>query len=356
MSDPTVADIWLVKHMFLQGPIGLPLEIIDEILDLAEYWAHQSLEIFCPPEFIAAVQEPKKFPVFKFAETFPIGIWEGDTVIHVQQTPKYFKTSDEDKIDQSSIGDSSHEWEDRSNEFQLRISGPDFQYPPQETLGAARGRYPFRRFHVQIEMYVPKGAFPEETMVSLEVLHPVVFYQDSEDVLRSKRPDISMLRQCHWSPTLECISADEGKMPHFPFRLSSGVINYRRVTFTTRSGNEMPQDNDDIKMQPYGQYNIDHTWFSYPHSKFLGDMFWPVDEAWYEQKYGAFEAATKEGQFSEELKTLLQNEHIEKVYAEFKTDFVKLLQVGDIIKVVSIPSDSKRGWATRTKLSVYWTI
>lgn len=43
--QPTIADIILVKEIFMEHAHPLPVELIDQILDDAEYWARASLEL-----------------------------------------------------------------------------------------------------------------------------------------------------------------------------------------------------------------------------------------------------------------------------------------------------------------------
>lgn len=43
--EPTIADIMTVKDLFCQVSSPLPIELVDEILDLAEYWAHGSVSL-----------------------------------------------------------------------------------------------------------------------------------------------------------------------------------------------------------------------------------------------------------------------------------------------------------------------
>jgi hypothetical protein len=46
--EPTIADVLVVKAMLTKG-LSLPIEIIDTIVDLAEYWPHTTAKASLAP-------------------------------------------------------------------------------------------------------------------------------------------------------------------------------------------------------------------------------------------------------------------------------------------------------------------
>jgi len=84
LYKPTIADIILVKECFYAVPVSkpLPLELIDQILDYASYWAHSSVTV----DWDKIIPDSEMVEDKMYVRTLPLAVYgtQGDVVLTKQ--------------------------------------------------------------------------------------------------------------------------------------------------------------------------------------------------------------------------------------------------------------------------------
>ncbi|KAK4119333.1 hypothetical protein N657DRAFT_581874 [Parathielavia appendiculata] len=112
--DPSVVDVLVVKAM-LKKALSLPPEIIDSIVDLAEYWPHTTSEVSFEPPMTACGGLGRKENMFLLRSP-PLGLHTWRRVSH--------RTNDPKPVDRAPLKPQPPGEEFSADDFQALIASP----------------------------------------------------------------------------------------------------------------------------------------------------------------------------------------------------------------------------------------